>query len=294
MHESSWWDQAQMRDVARAYETAVTFRDEDQAARDAESRIRQELRERYDVEVLETGADPAVGRATLVDRDAERVERDERQAQARDDQALAAGLVVGAEVLEVSADLADADEAQDLRDLEHDAELSWDSAERRELHVEGIKAGPDQARDPREAVRGVARASRRALELPRRRPIVRSAATADDVCWRTVDDPCARARARTGARRARRVPLAPRRPSRLRRHGNKPARPRVEQAPRRRRQSFRILATTERVRVAVRDPAEHHWLAGQAEGHCRAGRSDPRLAARVRTLLAALLHGTRG
>ena len=94
-----------MRDVARAYETAVTFRDEDQAARDAESRIRQELRERYDVEVLETGADPAVGRATLVDRDAERVERDERQAQARDDQALAAGLVVGAEVLEVSADL---------------------------------------------------------------------------------------------------------------------------------------------------------------------------------------------
>lgn len=172
VHESSWWDQAQVRDVARAYETAVTFRDEDQAARDAESRIRQELRERYDVEVLETGADPAVVRATLVDRDTERAERDERQAQARDDQNLAAGLVVGAEVLEVSADLADAEEAQDLRDLaadvEHDAELSWDSAERRELHVEGIKAGPDQAaaatawkqadvdqaRHPREAVQG--------------------------------------------------------------------------------------------------------------------------------------------
>ena len=172
VHNASWWDQAQVRDVARAYETAVTFRDEDQAARDAESRIRQELRERYDVEVLETGADPAVVRATLVDRDTERAERDERQAQARDDQDLAAGLVVGAEVLEVSADLADAEEAQDLRDLaagvEHDAELSWDSAQRRELHVEGIKAGPDQAatatawkqadvdqaRHPREAVQG--------------------------------------------------------------------------------------------------------------------------------------------
>jgi hypothetical protein len=169
VHNASWWDQAQVRDVARAYETAVTFRDEDQAARDAESRIRQELRERYDVELLETGADPAVVRATLVDRDTERAERDERQAQARDDQDLAAGLVVGAEVLEVSADLADAEEAQDLRDLEHDAELSWDSAERRELHVEGINAGPDQAaaatawkqadvdqaRHPREAVQGV-------------------------------------------------------------------------------------------------------------------------------------------
>ena len=117
VHNSSWWDQAQLGDVARAYQTAVTFRDEDQAARDAESRIRQELRERYDVEVLETGADPAVVRATLVDRDTERAERDERQAQARDDQDLAAGLVVGAEALEVSADHADAEEAQDLRDL---------------------------------------------------------------------------------------------------------------------------------------------------------------------------------
>ena len=169
VHESSWWDQAQVRDVARAYETAVTFRDEDQAARDAESRIRQELRERYDVEVLETGADPAVVRATLVDRD---TEGDERQAQARDDQDLAAGLVVSAEVFEVSADLADAEKAQGLRELAADvepaAELSWDSADRRELHVEGIKAGPDQsaaatawkqadvdqAHHPREAVNG--------------------------------------------------------------------------------------------------------------------------------------------
>lgn len=78
--------------------------------------------------------------------------------------------MIGTEVLEVSADLADAEEAQDLRDLaadvEHDAELSWDSAVRRKLHVEGMKAGSgqaapatawkqadvDQAPHPREAV----------------------------------------------------------------------------------------------------------------------------------------------
>jgi colicin import membrane protein len=188
VHNASWWDQAQVRDVARAYETAVTFRDEDQAARDAESRIRQELRERYDVEVLETGADPAAVRATLVDRDTEPAERDGRRAQARDDQDLAAGLAVGAEVLEVSADLADAEEAQDLRDLaadvEHDAELSWDSAERRELHVEGIKAGPDQAaaatawkqadvdqaRHPREAVQGGRRGNSPRTRVPASTP----------------------------------------------------------------------------------------------------------------------------
>lgn len=123
--------------VAGAYETAVTFRDEDQAVRNAEARIRQELRDRYDVEVLETGADPAVVRATLVDRDTE------RQAQVRGDEDLAA-------------------------DVEHAAELSWYSAERRELDVEGNNAGPDraaaatawkradvaQARHPRESVQG--------------------------------------------------------------------------------------------------------------------------------------------
>ncbi len=61
------------------------------------------------------------------------------------------------------------DESRDgSADTEHDAELSWDSAERRELGPEGIKAGPnraaastawkqadvDQARHPREEVQG--------------------------------------------------------------------------------------------------------------------------------------------
>ena len=112
--------------------------------------------------MLETGLDPAVVRAAVHDRDAQRAERDERKAQARDDQDLAAGLVV-AEVLEVSADFADTKETQELLDLaadvEHDAELLSDSAERRVLHAEGIKSGPDQAavdqaRHPREAVKG--------------------------------------------------------------------------------------------------------------------------------------------
>lgn len=170
VHQSSWWDQAQARDVARAYETAVTFRDEDQAARDAESRIRQELRDRYQIEVNETGADPSVVRASLAEQDGIRRDRELEQDQARDDQDLAAGLTVGAEALELGADLEDAQEAAALRelaaDVEHDAELTWDSAERREAHVAGIQPGEtqpvaaaawkqadvDNARHPREAV----------------------------------------------------------------------------------------------------------------------------------------------
>ena len=68
VQESSWWDQADIGDVARVYETAVTWRDDDDVARTAESRIRQELRDRYGIEVNETSADPAAVRASLDER----------------------------------------------------------------------------------------------------------------------------------------------------------------------------------------------------------------------------------
>ena len=82
------------------------------------------------------------------------------------------GITIEAEVLELSADLEDAAEAEGLRDraaeAEHDAELSWDTAERRDQHIAGIEAGTEQptvaaawkqadvdnARHPREAVQG--------------------------------------------------------------------------------------------------------------------------------------------
>lgn len=170
VHERSWWDQAQTRDVARAYQTAVTFRDEDQAARDAESRIRQELRDRYGVDVNETGADPSVVQAALVDREGTRWEQKDLQEQARTDQDVAAGLTVTAEALELTAKHEDADEAAQLRklaaDVEQDAQLTWDSAERREAHIARIQSGEaqptaatawkqadvDNARHPREAI----------------------------------------------------------------------------------------------------------------------------------------------
>ena len=170
VHQSSWWNQAQTRDVARAYETAMSFRDEDQAARDAESRIRQELRDRHNIEVNETGADPSVVRASLAEQDVVRSDHNLQQDQARDDQDLAAGLTVGADALELGADLEDAQAAAALREfadnVEHDRAVTWDTAERREAHVAGIEPGEgrsvaatvwkqadvDNARHPREAV----------------------------------------------------------------------------------------------------------------------------------------------
>lgn len=178
VHSSSWWDQAAARDVARVYETAVLWRDDDQAARDAESRIKRELRDRYDVDVNEWGADPSVVAARLEARERARDERDQERDLAAEERDMATGLVIEAEVLELQADQVDAGEAEKLRDVaaevENNAELSWDSAQRREEHAAAI-AGPDapvaaaawkqadvdNGKHPREAVRGTRRKSAR-------------------------------------------------------------------------------------------------------------------------------------
>lgn len=190
VHSSSWWDQAHVRDVARAYETAVLWRDDDQAARDAESRIKQELRDRYDVDVNEWGADPSVVAARLEAGERTRAEQEEQEGLAAEERDVATGLMLESELLELQADQVDAGEAEDLRDLaaevEHDAELSWDSAQRREEHAAAIEgpdapaagaawtqADVDNGKHPREAVRGSRTKSPRtkvAAAAPERQP----------------------------------------------------------------------------------------------------------------------------
>ncbi|MBX3196439.1 MAG: hypothetical protein KF727_15245 [Microbacteriaceae bacterium] len=179
VHEASWWDQADVGQVARVYETAVTWRDEDETARAAESRIRQELRERYGIEVNESSADPAVVRAELGRHSVARQEREAEREQGRIDQDLAVGLTIEADVLELQADAADGRDARALRDeaaaLEEHAEVEWDSAVRREEHADRInqagepaaaaawkQADVDQARHPNEAIRGTRPRSPRA------------------------------------------------------------------------------------------------------------------------------------
>ncbi|MGV8865164.1 MAG: hypothetical protein ACOH2T_28990 [Pseudomonas sp.] len=137
----------------------------DQAARDAESRIRQELRDRYSIDVNETGADPSVVQVSLAEQDSG--QRGRRPSV--DDQKLAVGLS-GAEALDLEAGLEDARRASALRvgvaEVEHGNAVTWDSAERREAHVGSIQQGEDlslagtawkqadidQARHPAEAL----------------------------------------------------------------------------------------------------------------------------------------------
>lgn len=170
VNEASWWDQTEVGDIARAYETAVTWRDDDEVARGAESRIRQELRERYNIEINETGADLAtvreeLGRAAARQSDPS-VERDE----ARREQNYTTGLLAESEIFEQETDREDergeAERFDEALALEEDANRIWDSAIRREQHAERLsqfgepeaaaawkQADTDQARNPQEAVR---------------------------------------------------------------------------------------------------------------------------------------------
>jgi len=166
---ASWWDQAQPGDVARVYEQAVAWRDVDPAARAAEERIRNELRDRYDIDVLETSADPTVVRAALERSEDLREQSAAERREAERDRDDALGYMTEADLLTLEADSSEASEAQRLRteaDLaEVDANLAWDSSERRDAHATALsqaghaeaaaawkQADVDQARNPREAV----------------------------------------------------------------------------------------------------------------------------------------------
>lgn len=169
VHQSSWWDQASEQDVARVYETAVAWRENDDAAREAESRIRQELRDRYGIEVNETAADPATVRAQLEDPDRLQRAAEREREQAEADRSTAEVAQLQADLIGLDADESGDAEAGALRaeadELEAIAERSWDSAERREGHAAALEragegkaaaawkqADVDQARHPKEAL----------------------------------------------------------------------------------------------------------------------------------------------
>jgi hypothetical protein len=89
-------------------------------------------------------------------------------------------------------------------------------------------------------------------------------------------------RERPGARRRprgpRRVPLAPQRRAQLRRNRVEPPRPRLVDTPRGRYVTRSLVATTQRLRAPLRDPAGSDWEAESNAHHRNAGVRDPGVA----------------
>jgi Relaxase/Mobilisation nuclease domain len=70
VHRPEWWRHAEPDQIARAWQTAQTWRDLDPDARLAGERISDELRARYELDTRELGADPAAVRDALAAHDA--------------------------------------------------------------------------------------------------------------------------------------------------------------------------------------------------------------------------------
>lgn len=174
--EPAWWDRASVEDIAHAYETTSAWKDDDQNVAAAHTRMGEELRDRYGIDVDDLGADPQRVADVLRDRKGASAAADAPGSSTKDR--------LEADVLVATADRRDgAAEAtrgdEDLSQETEDRELSvgeqgWDDPDRRDSHAEqmasqGVEpiaiqaqygADVSNAKHPRAAItaRGVAKA----------------------------------------------------------------------------------------------------------------------------------------
>lgn len=186
--ESEWWNSATPDDIAGRHETATAWRNIDAVAADAGDRIRDQVQERYGIDVDEPGAaDPVTVAAALRDAERDRMvaadekrrsgeeltasqllfaeaDRRDRDAQEWADRTLAA--VDGTGLVDVEDRRQAAEDTSRSNNERDEAVLDYDSFERRQLFVadldqRGIDKGTSAARmladgenakHPREAV----------------------------------------------------------------------------------------------------------------------------------------------
>lgn len=168
VHEASWWDRAGTEDIARAYETATVWSVDDEEARRAGDRIREEMQARYGVDVGSPGADPTAVRDALAMADGERDLASAERTRAVEEQAEAQQLLERAERVDERAEQEHREVIPTLEadELCESAAREWDSSERREAHAAELEgkaskesidawkqADSDNAKHPRETVR---------------------------------------------------------------------------------------------------------------------------------------------
>ena len=187
VYRSEWWDRATPEQIGQAFQVARAWSQEDPEAVRAETRMRDELRTRYGVDVDQTHADPAAVRAAVERAEHDRAQADAERVRAAAENAEAARLMQQADREDARAEQArsaaehepDPDErARAAAEVEqrdtaaggaHDeGRTLYDSAERRsatasELEAQGIdrevvatrmQADVSQAKPSAEAVKG--------------------------------------------------------------------------------------------------------------------------------------------
>jgi hypothetical protein len=163
--DNRWWDTANGRDVERVHEAATAWKGHDPAARDAAEVIRDQVQRRYGLDVDNLGADEASVAAGLAKAERDREQAEQERRAGHDENAQTAQLLA-------EADREDRDREQDVTEenqhpeaLREEADIKYDSAERRQelaASLEGIadreavnarlSADQDQGTPPNAAV----------------------------------------------------------------------------------------------------------------------------------------------
>ena len=178
--QPSWWDRADVRDIADAREAAVAWRDHDDVAARASETIRREVQDRYGIDVDATGADPAAVADALRRAEADRAEAREEQRRSGEELTASQILLISAEARDRDADAAaelayetddptavteSVSQEREAAAERSQATSSYDSAERRAEFARSLEgtasaeevrgrvlADTGNAKSPREAV----------------------------------------------------------------------------------------------------------------------------------------------
>lgn len=193
-----WWDRASVQDIADLHETATAWREHDDTAAAAAEKIRQEVRDRYGIDVDNPGADPRSVAAALEQAERDRAREAEERRRAGEDLTLSQMLLNNAERRDRDADeatqeAASTDDAaageraereaqqasQEARGARYDSDVAYDSAERREAFAASLQGSANEqevrgrvladtgnGKHPREAVTTPAGRSPKARKRP--------------------------------------------------------------------------------------------------------------------------------
>lgn len=185
--QPSWWDRADVRDIADAREAAVAWRDHDDVAARANATIRREVQDRYGIDVDAAAADPAAVADALRRAEGERAQAREEQRRSGEELTASQILFSSTEARDRDADAAaertyetdDPDAASESASHEREAAAersqaasSYDSAERRAEFARSL-AGTASA----EEVRGRVLADTGNAKSPREAVAARTATT---------------------------------------------------------------------------------------------------------------------
>lgn len=135
--DARWWDNAKAEDIVRVHQTATAWKGQDPMARAAADAIREQVRQRYGIEVdaLSMGAD---GVATLHEAARAKTQSQEERTAAAGESAQASQLLAEAERADkAQRESVDADNAQPEQ-LADEAAATYDSAARREALAKSL------------------------------------------------------------------------------------------------------------------------------------------------------------